>query len=69
MGNNNIYDYVDKSHKASDDEVFCGFVCENCAEGNKETQDGKIVCHGDGKARGKDYTCPYWYDDISSLIS
>ncbi len=55
------YEYDDKSHKATDDEKFCGFVCEKCAEGCNETFDGQIVCNGDGKVRDKDFSCPYWH--------
>ena len=43
-----------------DDEQFCEFVCEKCVEGYKETSDGKIVCHMDGKVKDKDFTCSQW---------
>ena len=55
------FSYVDDSHKAAEDEVFCGFTCDKCAEGCKETADGKIECHMDGKIRDKDFTCSQWW--------
>lgn len=57
---NEVLKYVDDSHKATEDEVFCGLTCAKCEEGREEASDGKIGCHMDGKIRDKDCTCPQW---------